>query len=133
MYPVNEHCERIVCNRRILKYNKISIKSNLSAYSLTTTTTVTATDLPHVLFLISAILLLSMTYLTNPPIIPNNTPPNTRLLNITIPCIGPDGGKERGREVRRKGHEGGGEETRGEMSGEEQRKRGEGRKREEEV
>ena len=45
--------------------------------------------LPHVLFRISAILLLSTTYFTKPPIIPNSTPPKTRLLKITIPCIGP--------------------------------------------
>ena len=53
--------------------------------------------LPHVLFRISAILLLSTRYFTNPPIIPNSTPPKTRLLKITIPCIGPAVDTERGR------------------------------------
>jgi hypothetical protein len=45
--------------------------------------------LPQVLFLISASFDRSTMYFTSPPSIPNKTPPSTKSLKTTMPCIGP--------------------------------------------
>ena len=47
------------------------------------------TDLPHTRFLISAILERSIICFISPPNMPKRTPPRTKSLNTTIPCIGP--------------------------------------------
>ena len=59
------------------------------------------TDLPHTRFLISAILDRSIICFIRPPNMPKRTPPTTKSLNTTIPCIGPTKDQIKGRKVGR--------------------------------